>query len=80
MTPPITLVPADAPVPLSTTPAGRVTCYPPDAILTVDEVADVLGVDRRTVSRYPIRKAYLSQQTVRYLFRDVVDFVNARAA
>lgn len=63
-----------------TTSQGRACWYPPDAILTRAEVAEVLGVDERTVQRYPIRVAHCSQQVPRYLFRDVVAFLDARAA
>ena len=68
------------PAPAVTTPEGRPVWFPPDAILTIDEVAAVLDVSPRTVERWPIRKAFCSSQTVRYLFRDVVAYLDSRAA
>lgn len=63
-----------------TTPAGRPCWYPPDAVLTREEVAAVLDVSIRTVERYSIRVAYPSPTKPRYLFRDVIAFLNAKVA
>ena len=60
------------PAPAVTTPAGRPVWYPDTAILTMEEAADVLGVDVRTFKRYRIKCARLSSKTPRYLFRDLV--------
>ena len=68
----VTVVEADV-----RTPDGRRCWFPADAILTLAEVAEVLGVDERTVQRYGIRH---STRPTRYLFRDVVAFIEARAA
>jgi hypothetical protein len=68
------------PEPAVTTPDGRPVWYPPDAILTVEDVAAVLDVAPKTVRRFGIRKAFCSGTTVRYLFRDVVAFLDERAA
>lgn len=68
------------PVPAVTTPAGRPVWYPDTAILTTREAAAVLDVDERTVRRYPIRVAYMSGRERRYLFRDLVAFLERRAA
>ena len=71
---------AEAPAPATLTPDGRPCAYPAAAILTQEEVAAVLGVDVRTVQRYGIRKAVLGRRTTRYLYRDVVTFIEQRAA
>lgn len=63
-----------------TTPDGRPVWYPGDAILTREDVAALLAVSVRTVQEYPIRVAYPSPTKPRYLFRDVVAFLNSRAA
>ena len=67
------------PVAVVTTPAGRPVWYPPEAVLTTEEVAAVLGVNPKTVTRWPIRGARLGHKTTRYLFRDVVEFIASRA-
>lgn len=63
-----------------TTPEGRPCWYPDTAILTDTEVGAVLGVSEKTVNRYPIRRAFCSDKTVRYLYRDVIAFLESRAA
>ena len=68
------------PVRAVTTPTGRPVWYPPEAILTLDEAADVLGVDTKTFKRYRIKCARLSSKTPRYLFRDVVAHLSRLAA
>lgn len=68
------------PAPAVTTPEGRPVWYPDTAILTTEEVAAVLGVDIRTVQRWKIRRCYASGNTVRYLYRDVVQYLADRAA
>jgi hypothetical protein len=68
------------PEPAVTTPGGRPCWYPPDAVLTIEDVAAVLDVAPKTVRRFGIRKAFCSGTTVRYLFRDVVAFLDQHAA
>jgi len=68
------------PEPAVTTPEGRPVWYPPDAILTPEEVAAVLDVAPVTVRRFGIKKAFASGTTVRYLFKEVVAFLEARSA
>ena len=63
-----------------TTPEGRVCWFPDTAVLTRKDVAAVLDMSERTVERLPIRVAYPSRQSPRYLYRDVVAFLEARAA
>ena len=77
---PVTPTSTEAPAPATLTPDGRPCAYPPAAILTQEEVAAVLGVDVRTVQRYGIRKAVLGRRTTRYLYRDVVAFIDRQAA
>ena len=60
--------------------APRTVSYPPDAILTEEEVAAWLLVSPKTVSRYPIKRAQLGGRTRRYLARHVYEFIEARAA
>lgn len=63
-----------------TTPAGRPVWFPDTAILTDADVAAVLDVSVKTVRKWPIRKAYPSPTLPRYLFRDVVAFLEKLAA
>jgi hypothetical protein len=58
----------------------RTTSYPPDAILTEEEVAAWLLVSPKTVSRYPIKRAQLGGRTRRYIAEDVYTFIRSRAA
>jgi hypothetical protein len=57
-----------------------VRAYPPTAILTVDEVAEWLGVGIRLVERLDIPSFSLGERTRRYMARDVIEFCDARKA
>lgn len=59
---------------------GRPVWFPPDAILTVPNVARLLAVSERTVERWPLKWSYLSKQTKRVLFKYVVEYLEGRAA
>ena len=58
----------------------HVVSYPPDAVLTVEEVADWLGVSPKSVTRYGIKRIKLGGRTTRYLASDVYDYLRAKAA
>lgn len=60
--------------------APRTLSYPPDAVLTVEEVAAWLGVSEKTVSRYGIKRIRLGGRTTRYLAEDVYAYLRAKAA
>lgn len=74
-----TITPAE-PVACVLTPAGRPCAYPLDAILTEAEAAAVLDIDVKTLRKYPIKVARPSERVKRYLYRDVVAFLDGRAA
>ena len=54
--------------------------YQPDSLLTPTQAAEYLGVSRRTLCRLPVPAVHLSQRTVRYLFKHLVAWVEAKAA
>lgn len=58
----------------------RTVNYPPDAVLTVEEVAAWLGVSEKSVSRYGIKRIKLGGRTTRYLAEDVYAYLRAKAA
>lgn len=53
--------------------------YAPETVLTIEEVADWLGVSARTVERYPIKRLTFSRSTRRYLAKHVLEFMEAKA-
>lgn len=53
--------------------------YPPEAVLTIQQLADWLGVSRRTVQRLPIPVVRLGHRTLRYRGRDVLDYLERKA-
>lgn len=53
--------------------------YPTDAVLTIQQVAEWLGVSRRTVQRLRIPSVQLGHRTVRYRAADVMDYVAKKA-
>lgn len=56
-----------------------VLSYPPDAILTQQEVADWLGVSVRTVRKLPIKRWSQGRRLVRYLAKHVLAYIEERA-
>lgn len=48
-----------------------VAAFPPDALLTVDQVAGWLRVSERTVGRLPIRSLVIGKRLRRWRVRDV---------
>lgn len=49
----------------------------PDAILTPEQVCEIVGVSAQTLAQYPMRRCYLSRKTVRYFWRQVEPHVEA---
>jgi excisionase family DNA binding protein len=54
--------------------------YTPETVLTIEEVAEWLGVSVRTVERWPIKRLTLSRSTRRYLAKHVLEYLEAKAA
>ena len=62
------------------TPTTRVPiAYPPDAILTQEQVAAWLGISTRTLRKLPIRRWASSRRLVRYLGRHVLQYLEEQA-
>jgi hypothetical protein len=53
--------------------------YPPNAILTQEQVAAWLGISTRTLRKLPIRRWASSRRLVRYLARHVLQYLEERA-
>ncbi len=53
--------------------------YPPEAILTQEQVGAWLGISTRTLRKLPIRRWASSRRLVRYLGRHVLQYVEERA-
>ena len=51
------------------------TSYPPEAVLTIQQVAQWLGVSRRTVQRLRIPTVRLGHRTIRYRAEDVLQYL-----
>lgn len=75
----LTIAGAANPQLVAFTPRGRPCASPLDAILTKEDVAQVLGVSVRTLDRYHIHVAYPSPTKPRFLYRDVVALLDALA-
>ena len=58
----------------------RMTAYPPEAVLTLGEVAAWLAVSQRQVQRLPLKRIHLGERTTRYLARHVYEWLEERAA
>ncbi len=58
---------------------GPPIAYPPDAILTQEQVAAWLGISTRTLRKLPIRRWRSSRRLVRYLGRHVLQYVEEQA-
>lgn len=54
--------------------------HPPEAILTINEVAEWLDVSVRTVERLDIPGVFLGHRTKRYLGKDVLKYMEQRKA
>ena len=57
-----------------------VTTYPRDAVLTVKQLAEALGVSLRTVERMDIPTIYLGKRTRRFIWGQVLDALAGKAA
>ena len=64
---------------VNTPPAQSPIGYPPDAILTQEQVAAWLGISTRTLRKLPIRRWRSSRRLVRYLGRHVLQYVEEQA-
>jgi len=64
---------------VNTPPALSPIRYPPDAILTQEQVAAWLGISTRTLRKLPIRRWASSRRLVRYLARHVLQYLDERA-
>jgi len=53
--------------------------YPPNAILTQEQVAGWLSISTRTLRKLPIRRWASSRRLVRYLARHVLEDLEERA-
>lgn len=54
--------------------------YPPETVLTTEEVAGWLDVHPKTVRTLGIRTVRLGHSTVRYLAKHVLEYLEKRAA
>lgn len=54
--------------------------YPRDAVLTIRQVADALGVSTRTVERIDLPTIYLGRRTKRFIWGQVLDALAGKAA
>lgn len=52
----------------------------PPEVLTIDEVAAMLRIGVRAVKRLNLRKVRLGHHTVRYLRKDILEFMDGHAA
>lgn len=57
-----------------------VTTYPRDAVLTVKQLAEALGVSVRTVERMDVPTIYIGKRTRRFIWGQVLDVLAQRAA
>ncbi len=64
---------------LNTSTTRAPIAYPPDAILTQEQVAAWLGISTRTLRKLPIRRWTSSRRLVRYLGRHVLEYLEERA-
>lgn len=53
--------------------------YPPETILTQEQVAEWLGVSVRTVRKLPIKRWGHSRRLVRYLAKHVLEYLEAKS-
>lgn len=59
---------------------GTAVAHAPEAILTIEEVAQWLQVSVRTVERLDIPSVSLGHRTKRYLGKDVLKYMELRKA
>lgn len=55
-----------------------VTAYPPEAVLTIEDVAEWLQVSTRKVERLDIPCTFLGTRTKRYIAKDVLKYLETR--
>jgi predicted DNA-binding transcriptional regulator AlpA len=56
----------------------RPISYPPETVLTIDEVAAWLGISKRQVERLDIPFSLLGKRTKRYVAAEVLAFLESR--
>lgn len=54
--------------------------YRPDSLLTPHQAAQYLGISRRQLGRLNVPAVRLGERTIRYLFKHLVSWLEARAA
>lgn len=57
-----------------------VVSYPPETVLTPQQVADWLQVSTKTLATLPIRSKKLGHRTRRYIARDVLEYLSGPPA
>ena len=62
-----------------TAPITLAKAYPPETILTPEQVADWLQVSKRTLQRLSMPSITIGHRTVRYLAKDVIDYLERRS-
>ena len=67
-----------APMSVAESPPGA-AAFPPDALLTVDQVAGWLRVSEKTVGRLPIRSLVIGKRLRRWRVRDVREYIEGKA-
>jgi len=60
--------------------ADRTTHYPPDALLTPDEVCEWLDITENTLRQLGIRRVVVTKRNILYFAEDVYDWLKDRAA
>jgi hypothetical protein len=68
------------PMPAIETPEGRTMWLPPDAILTIADVARILDVQPKTVRTMGLKVSYATPHRPYVLYRWLVEYLEARAA
>ncbi len=61
-------------------PERLVITYPPEAVLSADQVARALGVSVRQIERMDLPTIFLGARTRRYVWRQILEALEGRAA
>lgn len=57
----------------------RVVSYPPDAVMTIQELAKALGVSKSTIEREDLPAIWIGKRLKRYCWGQVLDVLKKRA-
>jgi hypothetical protein len=57
---------------------GAPRAYPPEAVLTIEQLADWLQMGKRSVERLDLPCIYLGTRTRRYLAKHVLEYLDRR--